>query len=440
MATERGHATITRMSRSIASLLAVALLVAAACAPSVSPPPSPSPTAAPSPTATSEASPSAAGSGDLSAVYDAVEEQVVEIRGLEPETDVEPQIVTPDEMGEILQASVEEDTPPELLAAYQELYRGLGLLDDDEDLAEVYVDLLESQVAGLYVPEDESLYVVSKDGGVGPVERVFYSHEFEHALQDQHFDLEALQENLTDQTDRQLARLALAEGDAYVLMTHWLQQNLTPSEIAEVVQSSSDPEAQAALERIPEIVKSQLLFPATQGLTWLIGVQMAGGWEAVNAIWERPPDSTEQILHPEKYQTSERPVAVALPDDLASGMGEGWEVALEDTFGEHQISIWLGEAPEADAADVAAAAAGWGGDRAALLRGPDEAWAIAWLTTWDTMADAAAFAEAAEFARSSLSLTGVVATQAGSSDVTVLVAADDTTAVKLHTVLGHTGP
>ena len=36
-----------------------------------------------------------------------------------------------------------------------------------------------------------------------------------------------------------------------------------------------------------------------------------------------------------------------------------------------------------------------GGDRLAVIEGPNGAWAVAWQTTWDTDADAAAFETAA---------------------------------------------
>ena len=45
-------------------------------------------------------------------------------------------------------------------------------------------------------------------------------------------------------------------------------------------------------------------------------------------------------------------------------MGTGWSLVQENTMGEHQIGIWLGAPSIAAAAD---AAAGWGGDRIAVL-------------------------------------------------------------------------
>ena len=84
----------------------------------------------------------------------------------------------------------------------------------------------------------------------------------------------------------------------------------------------------------------------------------------------RMPESTEQILHPEKYAADEAPVAVDLPADLATQLGAGWSVPLEDTFGELQIGIWLRESGVAQGGRATAAAAGWGGDRLAVVEGP----------------------------------------------------------------------
>ena len=82
------------------------------------------------------------------------------------------------------------------------------------------------------------------------------------------------------------------------------------------------------------------------------------------------PESTEQILHPEKYAANEAPVAVTLPADLATQLGTGWTVPLTDTFGEFQTAIWLRGAG-VDEPAASDAAAGWGGDRLAVINGPD---------------------------------------------------------------------
>jgi hypothetical protein len=421
--------------RSFSAIAAAALIgvVAAGCG---GPSPSVSPSASASSAPPSSASPTAAGSVDPATTYAQINEQVRQIRGLEEKKPIEPTIVSQDEMTEVLKTSFGEDYPPDQVAADEQLYHGLGLLPKDQKLADTYIDLLSSQVAGLYDPAKEKLYVVSKEGGVGAVEEVYYSHEYDHALQDQNFDLEKIQDGLDDKTDEALARQSLVEGDAYVLMTYWLQQYLTPEELGEVIRASQDPEAQAALERIPAIVQAQITFSAIQGTQWVAGIQMAGGWEAVDAAFGAPPQSTEQILHPEKFHEGEAPLAVDLPDDLARRMGSGWKTVLEDTMGEHQTSIWLGAGAVAAATD---ASDGWGGDRITLVSGPNEAWAIAWQTVWDSDADAAEFEVTAEGAVQKAGGPGRVIPGEGGRTRWVVIGSDDTALGKVANVLGLAG-
>jgi hypothetical protein len=411
-----------------ASPLAAALLVWACGTPA----PSASPSAAPTPSASPSAAPTAAGSPDA-AVYTQINTQVQAIRGLEERRPVVPKIVSQQELDDVLSASLNKDYPPERIAGDELLYKGLGLLPADTKLADVFLELLQSQVAGLYDPTSESLYVLSKAGGVGPIEKFFYSHEYDHALQDQHFDLETFQKGLEDRSDELLARQALVEGDAYTTMTYWLQANATPDEISQVLSSANDPEALQALRNIPPIIQTQIIFSATQGTLWVVGQQRAGGWEAIDLAFGDPPASTEQILHPDKWTSREAPIAVELPADLAKKMGSGWTLDHEDTFGEQQMGIWLGGVSQA------AAAQGWGGDRIALLKGPNEGWAIAWHTVWDTDNDATEFETAAHFAVASSGGKGSVLPGEGGTTRWVVIGSDATVLGKIAGVLGLAG-
>jgi hypothetical protein len=410
--------------------LSLAALMVGACgstAPSASPSASPtaSPTASPAASATT--------SQDAAAVYGAINGQVQAIRGLDELKPIIAKTIGRDELADVLQESFARDYPPKRMAADEILYKALGLLPDDAKLGEVYLDLLESQVAGLYDPTTDSLYVVSKEGGVGPVERFFYSHEYDHALQDQHFDLEKFQKDAEGNADRLMARQALLEGDAYLTMTLWLQANMKPAEVGEIFAQANDPEVQAALQRIPPIVQAQILFAATQGTFFAMAEHGNGGFAAIDADFADPPESTEQIMHPEKWTAREAPIAVDLPDDLAAKMGKGWTVGLEDTWGEHQLGIWLGGAAQA------AAAEGWGGDRITLLQGPADTWAVAWRTAWDSESEAAEFETAAETAVEKAGGKGSVLPGEGGTTRWVVICSDAAVLGKLAGVLGLAG-
>jgi hypothetical protein len=427
-------------------LLAV-VLVAASCGPTTTPSPA---TSAPSPSnatpSASVAAPSVAASplssAELSAIYTEINGQVQAIRGLKEKQPVHPTILSRDEMGQLLTKQLAQESPPASVAAYERLYHALGVLPKDDKLADVFGDLLESQVGGLYVPSDKKLYVVSKSGGVGPLEKFLYSHEYTHALQDQNFDLIHFQpDSLADQSDRQLARQALVEGDAYVTMTYWLQQNLPPSDMGEILAAGNDQEAQDALKKIPGLIASQIVFAALQGTIWALGVQGTGGYAAIDAAFADPPESTEQILHPEKWASREPPVDVKLPSDLAAKLGAGWSIGLQDTFGEHQLGVWITNTPATGAfpEPPPESVVGWGGDRMALLDGPNGAWAVVFKTEWDTAADAAEFETGVRPRVEAAAGPGQVLPGAGGKERWVVIGSDDATLNRLAGVLGLAG-
>jgi hypothetical protein len=394
-------------ARPFALLLSTTLLVAACGTTTTSPSPSPTASATPAPASPStgpSASPAASAtplpSGETEAIYDAIEDQVVALRELEP-TDVARETIDGETLKQMNAVSFDEDNPAEYVAANDRLLKALGLITEDQSLKELYLDLIDSQVAGFYRPDQKTLYVVARSGSVNGADKVTFAHEYDHALQDANFPgvFEA-QKDLLDQSDQALARAAVYEGDATLLMSYWAIPNLTPEELQDVVAAGSDPESMAVLERTPQVLIDGLLFPYNSGISFIAPVQSAGGWAAVDDVFADLPLSTEQILHPEKYDAGEVPVEVAIPVDDIEGLGDDWSVVLQDTYGEFQIGTWLREAG-VSASDASLAAAGWGGDRLAVVDGPGDDWALVMRTVWDTAADAQAFEEAATQAATS---------------------------------------
>jgi hypothetical protein len=388
---------------------AVLVLAAVLAACGVGPTSSPDGTGGP-PTASPGATPAApAATGTPHPPTEAklaeIREGVAAIRGLQPEGNVEPTVIDEATLRANLEAEFDVENTPEELAIAEDLYVSVGLLEPGVSLRAASLDLLAGQVAGYYSPEQDELFVVSRSGGVGPVEWSTYAHEFTHQLQDQHFDLDALGLDATDQSDRSLAVLALVEGDAVAAQSAWMQQSLTAAELGEIFQASIDPAALDVLRRAPAIVRETSLFPYEGGFAFVSTLLGGGGYEAVDAAYADPPASTEQLLHPEKYLAREAPVEVAVPAGLAAALGDGWTEAARDTFGEELLRFWLREGGVAIPA-ARAAAAGWGGDRLVLLRGPDGRLATALVTEWDSAADAAEFATNA---RSAISGLGVAA-------------------------------
>ena len=444
------HGTIAPMipmrpARFGALLLSTALLIAACGPTAVSPSPGPSGSAAPSPTAaapTATATPAASATplprGAAALVYDAIEGQVVDLRGLKP-VDVARRTIDAATLKSMNATSFDEDNPPEYVAGNDRLLKALGLIGADQSLKELYLDLIDSQVAGFYRPDDKTLYVVSRSGTIDGADKITFAHEYDHALQDANFPgVFDAQKALLDRSDQALARAAIYEGDATLLMSQWALPNLTPAELQDVVAAGSDPASRAVLERTPQALVEGLLFPYNAGLAFIAPIQSSGGWAAVDDVFEDLPRSTEQILHPKKYDAREAPLEVSFPAHAVDGLGGGWSVALQDTYGEFQISTWLREAG-VSASDAADAAAGWGGDRLAVLDGPGDHWAVAIHTVWDSAADAAEFEAAATQAARRAGGSAEVLPGNGGTTRWFVVADDDATRAAVAGALGLAG-
>ncbi len=416
----RAHAPTTR------AIAVAALLVFAACGvatPTASPVTTPAPTSAvatpvPAPTASPSPAPSLS-PAELDALIAEIEASVPPLRELEPRSDVPDRVVEEAGLRADMERFIAEAATPEQYAAQARLGERLGLLPAGTDLAALQLGLLGDQVLGYYDEDTGELAVVQRGGAFGPLEQVTLAHEFTHALQDQHFDLDTLESDDLSNGDRALARTTLAEGDATLLMQQWALGNLTFEELLEVTARALDPRQLATLAGVPRVIARQLEFPYLEGLLFASTLYQAGGWAAVDAAYKAPPDSTEQIIHPEKYTSREAPVEVVAPL-TAADLGKGWTEGWSDTLGELGIATWL--EPTAGIAGATAPAAGWGGDRIVMLEGPDDAWLVAWQTAWDTAADADAFAAAAGPQAATLDSPATVIHTLGSKEVQIRIA------------------
>jgi hypothetical protein len=118
-----------------------------------------------------------------------------------------------------------------------------------------------------------------------------------------------------------------------------------------------------------------------------------GGWPLISEAYKNLPQSSEQILHPEKYFAREAPVKVDLPE-LAELLGKNWTRLDYDVNGEWSYFQILDEFLRAEK-ESQKASAGWGGDRVALYENrATRAVLLAQHTVWDSETDAAEFFDA----------------------------------------------
>ncbi len=213
----------------------------------------------------------------------------------------------------------------------------LGLLPPDTDLRALVEAVLETEAIGFYIPATGDLAVVDDDRLSPTALRWVLAHEYVHALQEQHFDIDATRAALP-KGDAQTALTALAEGDAILLTIKALAGD-TPAPGSGSVDDATMASSAESWQAVPTLVQRESLFPYLDGVAFVERLWTEGGWRAIDGAWRDPPASTEQIMHPERYP-DEQPVAVDLPDPAAR-LGQGWSVSRETTMGELRISVFV---------------------------------------------------------------------------------------------------
>jgi len=323
-------------------------------------------------------------------VFTGIEDRTQQIRQLDLLEPIELTFLTRDELRAEIAA---EDYPLDEQQRDLRVLVAFGLVAPDTDLGALYNELYGDGVLGYYDPNTKRMVVVSDSGGattdLSATEELTFAHETVHALQDQHFDLVALQDRANAaNSDTSLALIALPEGDATFFEGQYASADR--DFLKRLLQEYDDTDVPDVLQNAPAIFIDTLYFPYDQGGTFVSAVYDEGGWDAVDAVYANPPISTEQVLHPEKYFSGEEPIDVRMSDPSAT-LGPGWAVLDDDTFGEFQISILLDTSDAISDEEAQDAAAGWGGDRYVVV-GDEDQTAIYWATEWDSADDANEFA------------------------------------------------
>jgi hypothetical protein len=318
----------------------------------------------------------------------AIEGQVAQIRGLQPLASPDLRLLDHTSLHDYLLGAFDRDYLPNERESDQKELVILGLIQPTDDLVQIQLNLLTDQVVGVYDTSAKSLFVVSDQDVFGPAARITYAHEFNHALQDQHYDLNVVAPKHSSNNDRSMAVHGLIEGDAIMLQNLWAQQNLTQADLAQLARSAAG--SDDSLARAPLIIRAELLFPYTDGFNFVQQAYRQGGntYDAIDGIFRSPPESTAQVLHFDKYRDHVHPVEVEL-GDIATSLGPGWRHVGGGVLGELDTRVLLeqwGISPY----EANHVSEGWSGDTWQLVEKNGRA-AMAFRSTWESTAAAGDF-------------------------------------------------
>jgi hypothetical protein len=389
-----------------------------------------------SPRATTTASRSAA----LIAATQDVLKETSEIRQLSILRPVQSSAQSRADIERMIMKNLDQEMTPVQTHAIEVTLQKLGMAPPDFQYRALMIRLLTEQVAGYYDPKTREFHLadwIDLDG-----QKPVMAHELTHALQDQHFNLRRFEHWPKGDSDAEMAAHALIEGDATLAMALYVANNPLRA-LAFLKSLGTTGMSTVELDKAPRAVRESLLFPYQQGIEWTTSLYKQGGWGRVSMAFTELPQSTEQILHLEKYLAHEAPVKVILPDmtpllnkSVVSGTGvppvigyafagsAGAPPALErysspithhssllpttsntlnppatwrrldyDVQGEWGFYLILDQFLKSPA-ESRRAAAGWGGDRFAVYEGPKGETLFVSLSTWDTENDAREFFDA----------------------------------------------
>ena len=332
--------------------------------------------------------------------------QVTAVRHLPCRGTLPARAVTRDAIDAQIAAALTARITTSNLGAEERILKRLGLIGSGDDYTKLWAAGPTAAPVATYDPSARRLLVpdfIPLDD-----QRVALIHEIAHAVTDQRFDLRQF---LTPpppsplEGDATRARLALVEGDATLAAMEVVDPTLaflrptTLSALAERLRA-------AAGEGRPAPWLAALGgFVHVDGFLFTARVRARQPWSAIDALWRDPPDSSEQVLHRDKYEACEAPIVV--PESALPGLPGFDRPKASDVLGEIAVRAWLSTALDPDVA--ARAAAGWGGDRAGIYSGattvsvrPDGGVPVVsqpplvWLTVWDDGGEADEFARAAE--------------------------------------------
>lgn len=321
------------------------------------------------------------------------------IRGLKELRTVPCRIQERAQVEKYLLDTIKEKVPQARLKYEGEAYRLLGIIPKDFDYLKGIVDLYTSQLGGYYDPEKE--YYAMASWMPAQLQFSIAVHELVHALQDQHYELDAMMDHHQLDGDLLMARSALVEGDATAVMIDFTRELAGQGPIMQqesvasmMMQNIAGAMFSSSMQETPSALQTMLIFPYVSGLRFAHAILQSGGYGAIDKAFKKLPESTEHILHPEIYLRGER----SFVDVPVPGVPSGIRVVstkplYQDRMGEFFISTFLGGHLAAQSAS--AAAAGWGGDRLALyeLSGSSR-YLLVWALHWDTQKDADEFFEA----------------------------------------------
>jgi hypothetical protein len=251
------------------------------------------------------------------------------------------QMITRDQINIYIKDQIKHAVQPKDIYAEELSLKKLGFVAGDFDLKQTTIDLLTEQAAAFYDFHQKKLFI--SEWAASSMREEALVHELAHALADQNFNIEKyLNEDPAD-AEESLARQTVVEGQAVWLTEEYAARQagktLTdPATARELFREELDPDdpQYPVFSKAPLYLRATMLFPYEQGEIFQQAVVLRDGESAFGILFTKPPVSTSQVLHPDKYFAGIVPVMPRLPKPAAN-----MKPAVEGVFGEEDMQVLL---------------------------------------------------------------------------------------------------
>ena len=290
-----------------------------------------------------------------------IEKETEAIRGLHAQELIDYNVIPKAELKAFLERKFNQQYPEDFFIDMVNALKTIGLIDENVNLKKVLLDLFQEQIAAFYDYHDRKLYYVANSFFTPNIKKMFISHEIVHALQDQKYNLSKMGIDNRTNDDHVLALSAILEGDAMYCMRKYYAGHINIGLVLDLFSTAFSVFKQAEFDKAPSYVKTSMLFPYTKGLDFITAFYHEDSEITIDEVFRNPPQSTEQILHIEKYIAGEIPVYPLLPDLSDALTPHKLRIITNNVLGELGVRELLQQ--HISSPHAIEAAAGWGSDQ-----------------------------------------------------------------------------
>jgi len=256
----------------------------------------------------------------------------------------------------------------------ERIYKALLLIPKNVSLHEVKVQQAGAILAAAF---ENKVYIVKEY--FNPYDKSkakeIFAHELTHIMQGIYFKAPERRDH-----DGKQAWSAFIEGDAGLTTKEYIKMEADPESSSVLTSPSEASFSYIYASEETDPLTQIWLFSYQYGENFIRALYINGGWARVNQAYGNPPQTTEQIMHPEKYLKEELYAEVEAPPLNTSD----WTGVKTGRLGEHFILVMLDTHLPRD--ESIEAAEGWNGDNLTFYEKGND-YMFTWRILWDTEED-----------------------------------------------------